>query len=285
MNYHLKLQYNSKKGIKRIVSLDTEWSKNWRAVEKFVPFSMSIHSIFYDDEIVGNEINIENLYMESELYFRSNDDTSDSFIKKIDLILQNYIDDNTTFVGHQISSDLHTLKQCSKNKLDTVEYLINTFKTRKITKEDLFNKDKFSVADTRYDIPSRIKGDEKLRNVSLRLNIFAVQNELNEMSLTKMYNTYLIDNDTTKSEKLLVLNWRHAFQTSLVWLVNGVYTHKPVFNSRYNKRLLLTNDIIYKMGNEQIPYLRTNEYVSSMKYDEIKKYVIKYNPKNNIFFE
>ena len=143
----------------------------------------------------------------------------------------------------------------------------------------------FSVADTRYDIPSRIIGDEKLRNVSLRLNIFAIQTELDKMSLTKMYNTFILDNEKERAEKLMVMNWRHAFQTALVWLVDAVFPDQTLYDEEFDKNFISTNHIIYKMGKEDIQYLNTEEFKSTLLLEGVLKYVKKYNPENELLLE
>ncbi|MFC1615416.1 hypothetical protein ACFL2L_01315, partial [Patescibacteria group bacterium] len=66
-NFHFKFRQGVKKGNNRIVAIDTEWAKNWRNAEKAIPFCGSCHSIYLDG--VQEIIDIDNLCMESELYF------------------------------------------------------------------------------------------------------------------------------------------------------------------------------------------------------------------------
>lgn len=281
-NYY-RFTYGNPVGKELIVSIDTEWAKNWSSKEKFVPFCITIHSVYLQD--IQNEIiDIDNLNMESELYFRSKRDTTQDFIDRVEKMLEKYINnDGVTLIGHQLSSDLHTLVQCSQKKLDNVEYLIQQFKVRKSKKGQIHNENNFKVADTRYDIKNRILGDEKLRNVSLRLKIFAIQTELDKMSLTKMYNTYLEDYDLQKMQKLQTMNWRHAFQTSLVWLVDSVYSNKVLYNKKFNLDFLVTNDIMFEMGKNHIAYLNSIEYQRTRNLEGILDYVKKYHPAHAIF--
>jgi hypothetical protein len=276
-NYHFKLSTGIKNSHDRIVAVDTEWAKNWKADEKIVPFCTSVHIIY--PEVTGNIIDIDKLCMESELYFRNKYDSTQDYINMVESIFAQYVDDSTLLIGHQLSSDLHTLVQCSKIKLDTVEHLISCFRSRKLNKQ---NKG-FKVADTRYDIKSRVvgNGSEKLRNVSLRLNIFAIQNEINKISLTKMYNQYVLDSDDEKREKLMVLNWRHAFQTALVWLVDFADNMQP-YNSKFKANFLVTNDIMYEMGKGKFKYLDTEDYKHSRSIGGVREYVSKYAPQINL---
>jgi hypothetical protein len=272
--HHFKLKTGRQVGGERIVTVDTEWAKNWKAKEKIVPFCTCIHSIYFQG--IGDVIDIDNLYMESELYFRSSGDSTQDYVNNVNSLLEHYLDEKTTLGGHQFSSDLHTLLQCSKVKLDAVTRLVELFRERK--RQELFN---FGprVMDTRYDIKHRMTGNgaEKLRNVSLRLKIFAVQNELNQMSLTKMYNLYLVDGDKEKREKLQVLNWRHAFQTGLVWLVDSL-DNLVLYNSKFRNHFLVTNDLMYQMGKDHFAYLNTAEFARSRTLDGIFEYVSKYAP-------
>jgi hypothetical protein len=274
--------YNLRKGNRcqgaRIVAVDTEWAKNWRAPEPFVPFCSSIHSIFTDG--ITDKIDLDRLCMETELYFRADDQTNEEYAKAINDMLRRYGDCDTTLVGHQLSSDLHTLKYCSPAKVDTVEFIIDQFKRRK----GIRGPDSMKVADTRYDIKDRVskKGGEKLRNVSLRMRIFAVQTELDEMSLTKMYNLYVADKDVLKREMLQVLNWRHAFQTALVWLVNS-FPGRRLYNSRFDSDFLLTNDIMYEMGKTCFSYLNSKEFLATRSDAGISCYVRQNAPRIRVF--
>jgi hypothetical protein len=103
-----------------------------------------------------------------------------------------------------------------------------------------------------------------------------VQNELNMLSLTKMYNEYSSDNDPVKREMLTVLNWRHAFQTALVWLVDCMDI--VPYNKKHEGHFFVTNDIIYKMGREHFDYLNSLEYSRSRTIEGICEYVKRYYP-------
>ena len=72
-----------------------------------------------------------------------------------------------------------------------------------------------------------------------------------------LYNLYSDDNDPLKREMLTILNWRHAFQTTLVWLID--YMDATPFNKKFNKEFLVTNDIIHEMGKGHFSYLNSAE--------------------------
>lgn len=280
--YHYKYKIGKKTTDYRIVAIDTEWAKNWKSEIKTDPFCLCIHSIYFDFNEKIKTINLDDLYMESELYFRNDNESMQEYIDISDLLISKYLNKKTLFLGHQISSDLHTFINCSKRQLTSISQLVNLCKNRKTKKLGEYP----NIADTRYDIKQRITGNgqEKLRNVSLRLKVFAVQNELNKLSLTKMYNLYSKeDHDTLKREMLSIMNWRHAFQTALVWMVD--FTEGSVFNSKYNREFLVTNDIIYEMGKNDFEYLKSKEYIDSTLLKGIYNYVNKYYPEMSALCE
>src|SRR3989304_9506644 len=157
----------------RLLAIDLEWAKNWQAVEKTVPFCFNMHAIHLPTPELMCKC-IESFKMESHSLFRDKHETTTEFLVRVDkLIASNALDENTLVMGHQVSSDLHTMKQHSDVELGAVSMLIERLKSRK-EQQTLFP----GVFDTRYDIRSRIVGQEKLRDVSLRLGVYAIQFEL-----------------------------------------------------------------------------------------------------------
>lgn len=270
--FHFKFSKGDNMGQKKIVAIDTEWAKNWRAEEKVVPFCCSFHTIYLEG--IKDIIDIDNVSMSSETYFRSREDSIQDYIDKVDLLVSRYMTEGTAFVGHQLSSDLHTFVQQSKKPLKNIPCLIESLRFRKKSDKAAT----FSMFDTRYDIKNRIRGGggEKLRNVSLRYKVYAIQNELNNTSLTKMYNQYVIDRDVTKREKLTVMNWRHSFQTALVYLID-IYPKNPIYNKKFDGEFLVTNDIILEMGGNTFGYLSSEEYLRSCTLEGIEEYIKKYS--------
>lgn len=276
--YFYKFSNGVQRGTNRIVAIDTETAKNWRAQNKFIPFCASFFSIYYDNMNTDSQLNIEDLYVECEIYFRDETHDTAHYLSTVNDMIGKYLNsDNTTIVGHQLSSDLFSLKNLANETLDNVESLIIGFKNRK---NDTAGS--FKVADTRYDIPSRVLGDEKLRNVSLRLNIFAIQNELDKASLTKQYNQYLIDGDKAKRERLIIMNLRHAFQTALVWLCDNVYPNKNLYTSKLGLGFITTNDIISNLCKSTIGHISTDEYIETLNTSNIYSYIQKYMPNHDI---
>jgi len=279
--YYYKFSKGVQKGTCRIIAIDTETAKNWRAENKFIPFCASFFSIYYDPMNTDKQLNIDDLYVECEIYFRDETHDTATYLNNVNSMIGKYLaSDNTTVVGHQLTSDLFSLKNLSNEHLDSVETLITEFKNRRKT-----NSGSFRVADTRYDIPSRVIGDEKLRNVSLRLNIFAIQFELDKASLTKQYNLYLVDGDKAKRERLIVMNLRHAFQTALVWLCDNICYDKTLYNCKFGMPFLATNDIIHDLCKDTIEYVSAEEYMETLEIAKIFAYVRKYMPNHDMLKE
>lgn len=270
---HIRLKKNGLRGGQRIVSVDTEWAKNWSATEKFVPFCAAVHVLYPPESPLI--FDIENWAMDAELYFRSQNESASDYALAVDKMVGRYIRPQTVFVGHQLSSDLHMLRKIAQRPLKTVDAILAGFASRRHSKTNA----RLVVRDTRYDIRNRMTGDggEKLRNVSLRLRIFAVQNELMSTSLTRLYNEYVRDGDRLKLEKLMVLNWRHAFQTALVWAVDdnpGI----PLSNAPTGSDFLVTNDVMFTMAHKRIGYVRSAEFQASRNLEGISEYVRQYAP-------
>lgn len=282
-NHHICTHFGEKiQDAKRIVAIDTETAKNWRATEKFLPFCANFFSILYPMPGGEMKFGLDNLYFESETYFKSPTENTQSYLEKVDSILSKYLSDgiDTTFVGHQLSSDLCSLRNLSTNHLQSVSNLINGLQNRKKPGHSYPH-----VVDTRYDIKGRKLGEERLRCVSLRMSIIAVQNELNEKSLTKLYNEYVVDNDQLKMEKLIIMNMRHSFQTALVWMIDSIYNNIPLFDNELNLPLITTNKIIYKLFHGKIDYVDSEEYKETMKLTGISQYIEKYQPNHSILKE
>lgn len=270
---HLQLERSGRLGLRSIVAIDTEWAKNWRTPVTFEPFCAAVHVLDVPERY--RVLNIESWSMRTELYFRSADETVTSYAKAVDEMVARHVSDRSVVVGHQLSSDLHLLRRNSAARLPMIDEILERFRTRHSSDEP---RGTFVVRDTRYDIRNRVTGDggEKLRNVSLRLHVFAVQTELRGTSLTKLYNVYRKDNDRGTLEKLMVLNWRHAFQTALVWLVDSSPSAR--LPRREGRAFLLTNDIIHRMSQEHLSYVRSPEYLVSCSRGGVAAYVRDYAP-------
>jgi hypothetical protein len=238
-----------------------------------VPFSAAFHVIY--PRLEDSALDADDLHMESELYFRGPAESATGFAVAVDSLLASYLADGVTIVGHQLASDLHTLSRSSSTRLVAVEAMIEMLRRRREERHERGPR----VADTRYDISGRQIGNgaEKLRNVSLRYRVIAVQNELEKISLTKLYNRYVLSRDNETREILTTVNWRHAFQTSLVWL-SDLLRGKPVRNRRFDWGVLVTNDIMWEMGHEHLGYLDSPEFVKSRTRGGVLDYISKYSP-------
>jgi hypothetical protein len=297
LHYHFELNPEKWKNNTQlvIVSIDLEWAKNWKAIEKTVPFCFALHVIYVPKVVYNSALCpcINAFKMTADVLWRSPEETTTAFLLRINKLIGAQFDHkNTVVVGHQISSDLHCMLQHSAETLSHIKKIAEQFTKRKNRRgkvssgQSLFPSlsqsapatsiwdDKFNVFDTRYDIRSKIKGQERLRDVSLRLGVYAIQFELSPvLSLTRLYNLYLQDQDPRKKERLIILNWRHAFQTALVYLIDQVCPSLKCSLSLGKRDSLTTNDIIYKMASGSIAYVDSEEYRYSMSEEGINRYL------------
>jgi hypothetical protein len=272
-HYHFELNPEKYKDYRLvIVSIDLEWAKNWKAVTKMVPFCFASHIIYLPSKSHNIIECINSLKMVADVFFRGFNETITEFLQRIDKFIETQlIHKNTVVVGHQINSDLYCMIQNSLENLPCIKKIIERFKERRKKNKVI---DDFNVFDTRYDIQNKVKGKERLRDVSLRLKVYAIQFEIsNSLSLTKLYNLYMKDRDPEKMEKLIILNWRHAFQTALVYLVDQICPSLKCYSSSCKKSYLTTNNIIYKMAHGYIKYVKSGDYLYSMSPKGIKKYL------------
>jgi hypothetical protein len=290
MTFHYHFELNpEKEGNRRIIGIDLEWAKNWSKDEKVFPFSFASHTIylpFKSDPCIGN------FKMHADILFRGFEEATTEFLSKIDeFIGKEVLKNNTVIVGHQISSDIWCMLNSSKKVLPNVQTIAEKFNIRRTNSRNLSNPSLFNfktrqidfkVFDTRYDISSRVRGQERLRDVSLRLGVYAIQFELSpKLSLTKLYRLFIETKEREKMEKLIILNWRHAFQTALVYLVDQICPSLTCYSNSCKRRILTTNDIIYKMASKEIAYLNTEEYRFTMRDEGIQKYLSLYPVKKN----
>jgi len=295
LHYHFELNPEKRENNPQlvIVGIDLEWAKNWKAVEKTVPFCFALHVIYLPEMGYSSDLCINAFKMTADVLWRGHKEVITTFLLRIDKLIGTQLNHkNTVVVGHQISSDLHCMLQHSTETLSHIKKIAERFTGRKQRRGKVSSGqlsllgsseyaprtpgwgDDFSVFDTRYDIQGKIKGQERLRDVSLRSRVYAIQFELSpSLSLTKLYNLYLQDQDPGKMERLIIVNWRHAFQTALVYLTNQVCPSLKCYSSSCEERALTTNDIIYKMASGSIAYVESEDYRYSMSEEGINRYL------------
>jgi hypothetical protein len=229
------------------ISIDTEWTKNYKIKNGNKPFNFSI--------IYFNDINIEDIKKERLVFkfvsiYIEKDEEIPTLIKMFnDMISPSKF---RLLIGHQIISDLHTFKNYSRlyNNIDisNINEWIKYFKDRKINNK---------IFDTRFDIENRLKN--KSRRLVDVCEEFKIKNQLDlykqpelKKSMTFLHNYFIKSGDSSIREKLSVLNLRHNLSVLLVY---QLYMNKSKFRKYIN-----SNKILYKNLHSIFEYIKSKAF-------------------------
>lgn len=234
------------------ISLDTEWTKNYKVKNGNKPFAFSI--LFFNDDIKIKDIINESLCFKFISVYVDNEE---EFPKLINM-LNKYLDSSifNLLLGHQVISDLHTFVHYSEHytniKSNHISKWISYFKDRKNNQR---------IFDTRFDIKDRltIKSrrlvdvcfDMKIRNQKDPYK----QPELNK-SMTALHREFIQNKDETIREKLSVMNIRHNLSSILVYLLYR--------NNVFLKQYININRILYINLKPYFPYVKTDAFKDIM---------------------
>ena len=210
----------------KCISLDTEWTKNYKVKNGNKPFALSI--IFFNDDIDISTIINESLQFK---FISAYVDSEEEFPQLINL-LNKYLDVSQfkLLLGHQVISDLHTFVHYSEHyeniSCDNILKWISYFKDRKNNNR---------IFDTRFDIKNRlITKSRRLVDVCFEMKIknqkdLYKQPELNK-SMTALHKIYLENKDYSIRERLSVMNIRHNLSSILVYEIfkNNLYLEKYI---------------------------------------------------------
>jgi len=236
----------------KCISLDTEWTKNYKIKNGNKPFAFSI--IFFNDNIKNIDIINENLQFKFISVYVDNDEEFPQLIN----LLNKYLDSNkyNLLVGHQVISDLHTFVHYSEHyndiNSDNIAKWISYFKDRKNNNR---------IFDTRFDIKNRLTTksrrlvdvcfDMKVRN---QKDLYK-QPELNK-SMTTLHHEFIQKKDYFIREKLSVMNIRHNLSSILVY---ELYK-----NNLYLEKFININRILYKNLTTYFSYVETEAFKDIM---------------------
>lgn len=237
----------------KCISLDTEWTKNYKIKNGNKPFAFSI--IFFNDDFQNSDIVKETL----EFKFISVYVDDDNEFPELINILNKYLDPNkfNLLLGHQVISDLHTFVRYSEHYEDidsgNIAEWISYFKDRAINKR---------IFDTRFDIKNRLQTksrrlvdvcfDMKIRNQKDPYK----QPELNK-SMTALHHEFIETKNTSIREKLSVMNIRHNLSSILVY--------KLYKDNLELDKFININKILYKNLIMHFDYIKTKTFKELMK--------------------
>lgn len=236
----------------KCISLDTEWTKNYKIKNGNKPFAFSI--IFFNDDIEKMDIINEKLQFKFiSVYI----DSAEEFPQLINL-LNEYLDSSKfkLLVGHQVISDLHTFVHYSEHynniNSNNINKWISYFKDRKNNNR---------IFDTRFDIKNRLTTksrrlvdvcfDMKIRNQKDPYK----QPELNK-SMTALHREFIQNKDNSIREKLSVMNIRHNLSSILVY---------ELYKSNiFLEKFININKILYINLKPYFNYVKTDTFKDIM---------------------
>lgn len=231
-----------------IISFDLEWTKNYKIKNGNQPFCFSF--VFFPLELILSTVEKQ---LEFGFYSRYVENKEDicSLVNEADRILGSFLDscNKAAIVGHQLSSDISVVLNCSLGEHKTYfVQLKNLWQTRK---QDLSEKKNLEIFDSRYDLEGLLKEkSRRLVDVCEECNLIVEQPEISS-SMTKMQNDFYASGDRRIMEKLSVLNIRHSLSAAILFLMSREKCKA--------KKVINVNRIIYRnLG--QFDYVRGEEF-------------------------
>lgn len=201
---------NKPAGVRRLASIDVEWTKNYRIKKGNRPFCYSIVYIDLPDQdalvdLEDVDFAFTSVYVEEpeemQELIRSAATTVASAVQQADLV-----------VGHQFCADLGVLANASNEPNASIDDARATWKRRR---EPLPNDPAF--IDTRYDAGHLLHGtSRRLVDVCEELQLDVTQPELRGTSMTALHRKWLDNGDTEARERISTLNVRHSLSTAYV---------------------------------------------------------------------
>jgi hypothetical protein len=209
-----------------LVSMDVEWTKNYRVRGGNVPFCYSLVTITIPLGLQGHPLAAERLEFDFTSVYVEHAEETQRLIQHADADLDGALGHACYLAGHQLSSDLAVLTNAATGPLSAVARARTAWTTRR---QSAVTGSK--VVDTRYDTDQVLRcTSRRLVDVCTDLGLDVTQPELRG-SMTAMHHTWLATHDPELRERLTVLNLRHSLSTALVALYTlGVVRWTPPFN-------------------------------------------------------
>ena len=236
-------------GKELVVSFDLEWTKNYKIKDGNQPFCFSF--IFFELPMALDTVEKQLDFGFHLRYCESKEDIS-VLVQEANRILGEFFQTNTrlTIVGHQLSSDISVILNCSKDRdSDNFAKLKYFWQNRKRESEVLQH---MQVLDSRYDLDILLKNkSRRLVDVCEECHLKVVQPEL-IFSMTRMQNSFYAIGDLMIMEKLSVLNIRHSLSVAILFLM---FQEKMM-----PKKTINTNRILLRNLSQYFAYVRGKEF-------------------------
>jgi len=231
-----------------VVSFDLEWTKNYRIKNGNLPFCFSF--VYFPFNAWRSESDKQ---LEFGVYLRYVDHKNEipDLLREADKILGRFFcsHNQTTVVGHQLSSDISIVLNSASEKS-----AVNFLELKKIwkTRKDKL-KSSVEVFDSRYDMNALLKEkSRRLVDVCQECGLDVTQPEI-KSSMTKMQNDYYLSGDKKIMERLSILNIRHSLSAAILFLI-----YKKMIKE---KRVINVNHILSRGLSEGFNYLREEDFL------------------------
>jgi len=226
------------RGVRAIVALDVEWTKNYRSSEGLRPFCYSFVRVDADSRGVMHPCSAHYL---SE-YVSSADEEPD-LLRHLSQTLSGWFGSGVQLAGHQLSTDLAIVDRASR----TVQTVFPQARERWHLRQE-----NHEIFDTRYDVaPESLGPSRHLVDVCADFGLGVVQPELSTGSMTAIHRRFLERGDPLDRERITTLNIRHSLSTAIVaWYAQGA--------QRLSDGNL--NPVVRSLLAPQIPYVLSDDF-------------------------
>ncbi|MFD7896502.1 hypothetical protein [Streptomyces sp. NPDC059743] len=201
---------NKPAGVRRIASIDVEWTKNYRITNGNKPFCYSI--VYIDLPGQNALVDLGDVDFAFTSVYVEEPDEMQELIRGAAKVVGSAVEQADLIVGHQLCADLSVLANAGEQAHPAIDEARATWKRRRDPRvEDP------AFIDTRYDAGHLLSGtSRRLVDVCEELQLDVTQPELRGTSMTALHRKWLDHNNIEARERISTLNVRHSLSTAYV---------------------------------------------------------------------
>ncbi|MDJ0463128.1 hypothetical protein [Streptomyces sp. H27-C3] len=223
---------NKPAGVRRVASIDLEWTKNYRIKNGNRPFCYSV--VYLDLPDQDALVDLEDVDFAFTSVYVEDPDEMQELIKSAAEAVGQATEQSDILVGHQFCADLGVLANASDTPNAAIDDARATWKRRRTPDpgDPVF-------VDTRYDAGHLLNGaSRRLVDVCEELKLDVTQPELRSTSMTALHRKWLDRDDVEARERISTLNVRHSLSTAYVAVHSaGLGRWDPVHGLNVNRKL------------------------------------------------
>lgn len=226
-----------------LVSLDVEWTKNYRIKNGSRPFCYSI-VILHLPPARMSVSDFPSVFGFKSVFSEGPDEEAD-LVASLEEDLRQLFESESILTGHQLSSDLSVVAAVAQSRHPAVDEARRRWHERRRSSI-------VEVFDTRYDVDHLALGtSRRLVDICVDVGLDVTQPELSKKSMTALYRGFLESDDPSTAEELAVLNLRHSLSTALVALLGMGYLSLGVRN---------VNQLLHQESWDIFEYVRSTKF-------------------------